>query len=162
MRPALRQVWFGFAAGLLLLGVAADAQIRPNSRASKELRLSTSQVTIFVSPADFDLATGEAVINVPHAIRGDGWADNPWVIRVHSNGSFSSGWSGPSGKPCGDLSIRASDNFYFRPLAPVDRPVKWGGDTHGRIEFYFDLKLTARMTDNVGEHNLTLYFDLQR
>ena len=162
MWPALRPVRLGFAAGLLLIGVAANAQIRRDSRASKELRLSTSQVTIIVTPFDFDLATGEAVIPVLHAIRGDGYAYDPWVIRVHSNASFYQYWVGSTGKPCNDLEIRASSNFYFRPLAPVDRPVKWGGNTWGFIEFYFDLKLTARLADSAGEHHITLFFDLQR
>jgi hypothetical protein len=160
MRTALRRAVWGLGAGLVLVVAPVPAQIRPDSRAAKELRVSTRRVTIVVSPFDFDLTTGEAIVTLPRAIVGHGRSNSPWILTVRADSHFSIRNEGQSDKPCSDLAIRASDTPSFRPLASTPRPVKWGGDTHGRIEVATDLKFTARLTDVATEHTLELYFEL--
>ncbi len=160
MRLALRRVLLVLAGGLLLAGVPANAQIRPDSQDPRYVRWSTRRVTIQVKPSDYDLNTGTATITIPRAIIGYVRPRRPWIMFVRADPHFELKQHGISEKPCSDLAIRWTNGLGgYRVLSSRAQVVALGADIRGRQEVAFDLVFTARLPDVAGEYSIELYFD---
>jgi hypothetical protein len=159
VRPALRRVLFGFAAGLILVGAPADAQLRPDSRVDR-VRWSTRRVSIQVKLSDYDLASLTATVTVPRAIICNIHPKGAWTMHVRADAFFELRREGLSRKPCSDMAIRWTDaTSDYHVLSSFDQLIASGDDTHRKEELAFDLIFAAKPDDLAGEYSIELYFD---
>jgi len=162
VRPALHRLLLGFAAALVLVGIPADAQIRPDSKDPRYFRWSTRRVTIHVKPSDFIDGHGTATITIPRAIIGYVRPRAPWQMYVSADAFFTLKRYGVSEKPCSNLAIRwTEDPGDYHVLSPYRQLVASGPDNRGRREVAFDLTFAAYLTDIAGEYSIELYFNYE-
>jgi hypothetical protein len=163
--PPLRRVLLGFAAGLVLVGAPADAQIRPNEKDPKYFRWSTRRVTITVEARDFVLGSGTATIRIPRAIIGYVRPRRAWTMTVRADPVFvlkGFGVNEKSEKSCASMAIRQSGGAgVVHQLTTFDQVVASGPDIRGRQEVAFDISFTAYLTDVAGEYSIELYFQYE-
>jgi hypothetical protein len=154
----------GLAAGLVLVGIPADAQIRPSSKDPGRVHWATRRVTFHFTPADYDLQTMTATVTIPRAIIGHINPRGTWHLTVRADPFFELkefGVNGVSQKPCSDMAIRWTGTALSLPrrnLSPTDQLIAWGGDVNGRWEVAFDVTLAAKPDDLGGEYSIELYF----
>lgn len=161
MRPVLRRVWCALAAGLMLLAIPADAQIRPSIRSPRRINWSTRRVNIEVKLSDYDIHSGTATVTVPRAIVGyvrD--RSRPWIMFVRADPFFELKRHGMSTKPCSEMAIRFEQgNADYRQLSPRNQLAAYGGIPEGRDEVTFGIKFAAHPEDVAGEYSIELYFE---
>ena len=160
----LRHVFFGFAAGLLLVGIPADAQIRPDSRGTKGFNWKTRNVTITVDPSDYIGGNGTATVTVNGVITGYVRPRAPWYVTVRSDPYFELKRDRDEvhQKPCNEMAIRWAQGpaGAWRILSPNNQVVAAGvNTTEGRVDVEFDLRFAAHPDDVSGEYTIELYFE---
>jgi hypothetical protein len=151
----------GLAAGLVLVGIPADAQIRPGSKDPGRVHWSTRRVTFHFTPADYDIQSMTATVTIPRAIIGHINPRGTWHLMVRADPFFELKREGMSQKPCSDMSIRWTGTSLSLPprvLSSRDQLIAWGGDVNGRWEVAFDVTLAAKPDDLGGEYSIELYF----
>ena len=152
----------GLAAGLVLVGIPADAQIRPSTKDPGRVHWSTRRVTFHFTPADYDLNSMTATVTIPRAIIGHINTRGTWHMTVRADPFFELKREGVSQKPCSDMSVRWTGTALTlqpRVLSSRDQLIAWGGDVNGRWEVAFDVTLAAKPHDLGGEYSIELYFE---
>ena len=129
--------------------------------ASQALQLVTMVVTISVPATAFDPTTGKADVTIPRGLVLQVQSSNSWRLGLRAvRAYFVNEAAVGDTKSVSELQLRNADGgaIYVPSVASVE--IARGGNTHGYVEYAFDVILQATTADPAGVYSVNLEFNL--
>lgn len=134
---------------------------QPPLRASQALQLVTTVVTISVPATAFDPTSGKAEVTIPRGLVLQVKSSNSWRLGLRAVRAYFVNQSVAGDmKSVSDLQLRNADGgaIFVPSVASVE--IARGGNTHGYVEYAFDVIFQATTDDPAGLYAVNLEFNL--
>ncbi len=146
---------------LRLIAGSALAALLPALSASQSLQLLTTVVNISVPAGAYNATTGKAEVTVPRGLVLQIQSTDSWRLKLRAVRSYFVNQSVPGDtKPVTDLQLQDADggSIFVPSVSSVE--IARGGNTHGWVEFAFDVIFQATTDDPAGLYSVKLEFNL--
>ena len=130
-------------------------------RASQAMQILTTVVSISVPASAFNPTTGKAEVTIVRGLVLQVESSNSWRLNLRAVRAYFVNQSVPGDtKPVSDLQLRNADGGAILVPSASSVEIARGGNTHGNVEYAFDVIFQATTDDPGGLYSVNLEFNL--